>query len=296
MKHAETALRRPVTTLMITIALALIGLVGARLLPLEQFPDITFPFMGVEIPYPGSTPDEIEEVITRPVEDALSTLPGIKQIQSFSNGDSARFQIEFQWGTDTDAAAFEVRSKLDAIRGQLPRAANRMLIFTASSADQPILTIRLSAERDLSSQYDVIDRNLKKPLERLDGVARVQIAGVEPQEVRVLVDSGRMAAHGIDVRALVNLLERSNFSVSAGQITAAGQRLAVRPVGELRSVAEVGELLVRGNIRVRDLAEVSLVSPELTLRRNLNGHPAVGVENYKSTQANIVEVADRSRL
>ena len=294
MKHADVALRRPVTTLMITVALALIGLVGARLLPLEQFPDITFPFMGVEIPYPGSTPDEIEEVITRPVEDALSTLPGIKQIQSFSNGDSARFQIEFQWGTDTDAAAFEVRSKLDAIRGQLPKAANRMLIFTASSADQPILTIRLSAERDLSSQYDVIERNLKKPLERLDGVARVQIAGVEPQEVRVLVDSGRMAAHGIDVRELVKLLERSNFSVSAGQITAAGQRLAVRPVGELRSVAEVGELLVRGTIRVRDLADVSLVSPELTLRRNLNGHPAVGVDIFKSTQANIVEVADRA--
>ncbi len=96
----------------------------------------------------------------------------------------------------------------------------------------------------------MIERNLKKPLERLDGVARVQIAGVEPQEVRVLVDSGRMAAHGIDVRELVTLLERSNFSVSAGQITAAGQRLAVRPVGELRSVDEVGELLVRGNIRV----------------------------------------------
>ncbi len=294
MNHTAAALRRPVTTLMITAALATIGLVGARLLPLEQFPDITLPFMGIEIPYPGSTPSEVEEVITRPVEDALSTLPGIKDIRSVSNGDSSRLLVEFLWGTDTDTAGFEVRSKLDAIRGQLPKAANRILMFTASSADQPILTIRLSAELDLTSQYEAIDQHLKRPLERLDGIARVQIAGVEPQEVRVLVDSGRMAAHGIDVRELVNLLERSNFSVSAGQITAAGRRLAVRPVGELRSVTEVGDLRLRTDLRIRDIADIQLVSPELTLRRNLNGNPAVGVDIFKSTQANIVEVVDRA--
>lgn len=294
MRHASAALRRPVTTVMIAAALAVIGLVGARLLPLEQFPDITFPFVGVEIPYPGSTPDEIEEVITRPVEDALATLPGIKQIRSFSNGDSARFQIEFNWDVDTDAASFEVRSKLDSIRGQLPAAANRVLMFTASSADQPVLTIRLSAAQDLSAQYDVIDRNLKRPLERLDGVARVQIAGVEPQEVRILIDSGRLAAHGVDVRDLVQLLQRSNFSVSAGQVTDSGQRFAVRPMGELRSIDAVADLLIAENLRLRDLADVSLVSPTLELRRRLNGNPAVGVDVFKSTQANIVEVVDRA--
>ena len=228
-KHTDIALRRPVTTLMTFAAIAVIGVVAARLLPLEQFPDVTFPFMGVTIPYPGSTPEEVEELITRPVEDALSTLPGIEQIRSTSGENEATFEIGFDWDTDIDAASFEVRTKLDSIRAQLPRGAERVLMSTASSADAPIIAVRLSAFRDLSSQYEVLDRFLKKPIERIDGVARVQLAGVEPREVRVLVDAGRIAAHGIDLQKLVDLLERSNFSVSAGQITARGERLSVRP-------------------------------------------------------------------
>jgi HAE1 family hydrophobic/amphiphilic exporter-1 len=104
--HTNFALRRPVTTLMTFAAVAVIGLVAARLLPLEQFPDITFPFMGVNIPYQGSTPEEVEELITRPVEDALATLPGIKEIRS-SSGRLAQLQIGFDWGTDTDAASLK---------------------------------------------------------------------------------------------------------------------------------------------------------------------------------------------
>ncbi|MBV6418619.1 MAG: Multidrug resistance protein MdtC [Steroidobacteraceae bacterium] len=292
MIHTGFALRRPVTTVMIFAAVATIGLMASRLLPLEQFPDITFPFMGVSIPYPGSTPGEIEEEITRPVEDALATLPGIREIRSRSEGDQAQFEIEFDWGTDIDAAGFEVRTRLDAIRHDLPAAANRILMFTASSADQAILTIRLSADADLSSQYELLERTLKKPIERVDGVARVELAGVEPREVRVLVDAGRIAAHHIDVRELVRKLQRANFSVSAGQLTDGDQRFTVRPIGELRSLEEIRGLVIGPDLRLGDIAEVALVSPELTTRRHLNGRPAVGLDVFKSTQANVIEVAD----
>ncbi|MGH8309481.1 MAG: efflux RND transporter permease subunit, partial [Steroidobacteraceae bacterium] len=274
-------------------AVAVLGIVATKLLPLEQFPDVTFPFMGVTIPYPGSTPDETEELITRPVEDALATLAGIEEIRSTSNENEATFEIRFGWGTDIDAASFEVRTKLDSIRAQLPKAADRILMFTASAADQAVVTIRLSADEDLSSQYDLLERHLKKPIERLDGVARVVLAGVEPREVRILVDSGRIAAHGIDLPRLVRLLERSNFSVSAGQITARGERLSVRPIGEFRSLDDVRNLIIEGNVRIGDVAQVELVSPELTLRRHLDGRPAVGLDVFKSTDANIVDVVDR---
>ncbi len=110
MVHTDFALRRPVTTLMSVAAVAVLGIVGARLLPLEQVPDVTFPFMGVTIPYPGSTPEETEELITRPVEDALATLPGIEEIKSTSKENEATFEIQFDWGTDVDAASFEVRT------------------------------------------------------------------------------------------------------------------------------------------------------------------------------------------
>ena len=293
MIHTNVALRRPVTTVMVFLALTLIGLIATKLLPLEQFPDITFPGMQVTIPYAGSTPEEIEELITRPVEEALSTLSGIKELRTSSRENEAEFQIQFDWGTDIEAVSFEVRTKLDSVRGQLPSGAERMLIFAGSFGDQPVVKIRLAANQDLSDAYDVLERHLKRPLERLDGVARVELAGVEPREVRILVDAGRVAAHGVDLRTLRTLLERSNFSVSAGEITERGQRMNVRPIGEFRSVDDVRNLLVQEDVRLSDIAEVELMSPELTIGRHLNQRPAVGLEVYKTTQANIVDVVKR---
>ncbi len=293
MIHTSLSLERPVSVMMLFAAVTVIGLLGSRLLPLEQFPDVTFPFMGVQVPYPGSTPEEVEDVIVNPIEDALATLPGIREIRATANSDGAQFAILFDWGTDIEAATFEVRTKLDSIRQRLPRAANRILMFSASSADQPVVTIRLSANEDLSTQYDVLDRFLKQPVERLDGVARVVLAGVEPREVRILVNSSRIAAHGVDVQRLVTLLERSNFSVSAGQVTSEGQRLSVRPMGELTTLEQIQNLIIDGNVRLRDVADVELISPELTLRRSLNQRPAVGLDVFKATQANIVDVVDR---
>ena len=292
MVHTDFSLRRPITTLMVFAAVTVIGLVSMKLLPLEQYPNISFPFMGVGVPYPGSTPEETEELITRPIEDALATLPGIEEIRSRSSDTDAQFDIRFSWGTDINAAGFEVRSKLDSVRAQLPKTADRMWMWMASTSDAPMLTVRFSADQDLSSQYDVLERYFKKPIERLDGVARVQLAGVEPREVRILVDPGRLAAHNVDVRELVRLLERSNFSVGAGQITASGERLSVSPIGEFRSLDEIRELVIRGNVRIADIANVELYSPEITLRRHLDGRPAVGLDVFKSTQANIVEVVD----
>ncbi len=294
MIHTDIALRRPVTTVMVFLALTLIGLIATRLLPLEQFPDITFPGMQVTIPYAGSTPEEIEELITRPVEEALSTLSGIKELRSTSRENEAELQIQFDWGTDIEAVSFEVRTKLDAVRTQLPQGADRMLIFAGSFGDQPVIKIRIAANQDLSDAYEALERHLKRPLERLDGVARVELAGVEPREVRILVDAGRVAAHGVDLRALRSLLERSNFSVSAGEITERGQRMNVRPIGEFRSVDDVRNLLVQEDVRLSDIAEVELLSPELTIGRHLNHRPAVGLEVYKTTQANIVDVVERA--
>jgi len=293
MIHTDIALRRPVTTVMVFVALTLIGLIATRLLPLEQFPDITFPGMVVTIPYAGSTPEEIEELITRPIEEAVATLSGVKELRSTSRENESQLEIQFDWGTDIDAVSFEVRTKLDSVRGQLPPGADRMLIFAGSFGDQPVIKIRIAANQDLSDAYDALELHLKRPLERLDGVARVELAGVEPREVRILVDAGRVAAHGVDLRALRTLLERSNFSVSAGEITERGQRMNVRPIGEFRSIDDVRNLLVQPNVRLADIAQVELLSPELTIGRHLNHRPAVGLEVYKTTQANIVDVVGR---
>ncbi|HSN72250.1 MAG TPA: efflux RND transporter permease subunit [Steroidobacteraceae bacterium] len=295
MIHTDFALRRPVTTVMVFAAIAAIGAISAVLLPLEELPDITFPGMNIVIPYPGSTPEEIEREITRPVEEALATLSGIERIRSTTRDDQVEFDLSFGWTTDAETAAFEVRTKLDAIRGQLPPGADRMVIRSGSTADRAILTVRISADRDLSDGYDLLDRSLKKRIERLDGVSRVDLYGVEPREVRILVDADRVAAYGVDLARLRALLERSNFSVSAGLLTENGRRFSVRPLGEYRSLEDVRSLVVNDTgLRLGDIASVELATPERNYVRHLNMTYAVGLDVYKTTDANMVDVAERT--
>jgi HAE1 family hydrophobic/amphiphilic exporter-1 len=293
MRHTRIALERPVTTLMVALAVLAVGLISTQLLRLEAMPDITFPGMRVVIPYAGSTPEEMEQLVVRPVEEALSTLSGIEEIRATAGPDQAQFTVLFSWDRDPDQAAFEVRAKIDSIRSQLPAAADRVLMFSFSASDEPVTVIRIASDQDLTDQYETLEKFLKKPIERLDGVARVELQGVQPRELRVLVDPDRLAAYGVDVQELRSLLERSNFSVSAGEITENGQRFTVRPVGEFKAVADVRALVVRSGLRLRDLAQVELVAPELEVGRRMDGRRAVGIDVFKSTQANVVDVADR---
>jgi HAE1 family hydrophobic/amphiphilic exporter-1 len=292
--HTDFALRRPVTTLMVFVAVSLIGVISAALLPLELFPDIRFPGLQVRIPYAGSTPDEVEELITRPAEEAIATLSGIKELRSTSTETGAELIVLFDWDRDPAAVAFEVRTKLESIRHLFPPAADRLQTNLFAAGDARVVAVRLAGKEDLSRQYEMLERYLKRPLERIDGVARVSLEGVEPLELRILVDPVRVAAYGVDIRLLRRKLERGNFSVSGGEITEAGQRLSVRPVGEFGSLDDVRNFLIQGNVRLSDIADVSLVSPELTVGRHLNGRPGVGLDVFKATGFNIVDVADRA--
>ena len=185
-----------------------------------------------------------------------STLAGIEELRSRSEAEQATFQIQFDWGRDIDAAAFDVRTKLDAIRSELPAGADRILAFSFNASDQPVVVVRISADQDLTDQYDSLERYLKRPLERVPGVARVELQGVVPREVRILINAGRMAAHNIDVQRLATLLQKSNFSVSAGEITEQGQRFSIRPIGEFRSLDDIRNLRVASAVRLSDIADV----------------------------------------
>ncbi len=294
MKHSELAMRRPVTTVMVFLGLALIGLIASRLLPLEKFPDIEFPGIFVQIPYQGSSPEEIETLITRPVEEALATLSGIERMQSTTSDTQAQIFMNFGWDADTSAAGIDARAKVDAIKGDLPADVRRINVFTGSLGDQPIMVLRLSSGRDLSTAWDTLERNVRRRIERIEGVSRVNLEGVEPREIRILVDPDRLTAHQIDLRDLRTLLEKSNFAVSAGRITENGRRFSVRPRGEFASIDELRNLpLGAGNTRLADVADVELRNGERNYGRHLDQRYAVGLDVFKQTGANMVEVADR---
>ena len=294
MRHTEVSLRRPVTTVVVFVALSMVGLIASRLLPLEKFPDIEFPGIFIQIPYNGSTPEEVERLITRPVEEALATLSGVEQMFSRSSEDQAEIFLQFDWDQNMGAKGIEARSKVDGIRHQLPEDVRRIFVFTGSLGDQPVLQLRISSERNLADSYDLLDRLLKRRLERLEGVSRVELHGVEPREIRILMRSEALAAYGVDITTLRELLTSSNFAVSAGRLTAGDQRLSVRPRGEFASVEEIRDLQINEDgLRLRDIADVQLRTPERNYGRHLDMDYAIGVAINKSTGSNLVDVTDR---
>ena len=291
MTLAELSLKRPVTAVMFFVSMTVIGLLAAFRLPLEYMPDIQAPFLFIDVPYPGSTPAEIERTIARPIEEALSTLTGIQSMNSSSRADGAQLFLEFKWGQDVSSKAVEARDKIDAIRADLPDDLQRFFVFKFSTSDQPVLQLRISSDGDLSNSYELLDRKLKRPLERLPGVAKVTIQGVAPPEVQIELSSDRLSAHNINLNDLAKSLREANFSTSAGLIHDGGMRYRVQPQGEWRSLDEIRNLVINDTgLRLGDVADVQLRPARLDYQRRLDQRPAVAIDISRERSANLVEV------
>ncbi|WP_417473741.1 efflux RND transporter permease subunit [Luteimonas mephitis] len=295
MSVAEFSIRRPVTTIMFFVSLFVIGIIAAVRLPLEAFPEVSPPFIFVSLPYTGSTPEEIERTVLRPAEEALSTMTGIKRMDSQARADGAQLFIQFSdWSKDVAIAASEARERIDAIRDELPDDLQRYFVMKFSTTDQPVLRVRLAAGNgiDLSNDYDLIDREFKRRLERIAGVARVDVSGAMPNEVEIAIAPDRLTAHDIGLNELAQRLQQLNFSVSAGEIEDGGRRLRVQPVGEIVDLQQLRDLVINDSgLRLGDIASVRLKSARLDMGRRLEGQPAVGLDIFKERSANLVEVS-----
>ncbi len=293
MNITELSIRRPVTTIMLFVSMVAIGLIAAFRLPLEAEPEATIPFFFVSLPYPGSTPEEVERNLLRPVEEAIATMPGIKSMNSRANAEGGTIQVEFSdWSRDIAMAASEARERIDAIRDQLPDDFRRYFVQRWSTSDREAMSLRLNSSEDLTARADLIERSIKQRLERLPGVARIEVEGVAKQEVLVALDKDRLSAHGVALNELVQQLQAANFSVSAGQINEAGRRLRVQPRGELLELQALRDLRINNRgTRLSDIAEVSFQPQRMSYVRQMEGKPSVGVDIYKERSANLVDLS-----
>ncbi|WP_372013399.1 efflux RND transporter permease subunit [Pseudoxanthomonas sp. 10H] len=296
MSVAEFSIRRPVTTVMFFVSLFVIGLIAAFRLPLEAFPEVSPPFIFVQLPYTGSTPEEVERTVLRPAEEALSTMPGIKRMEAQANAEGARVFIQFSdWDRDVAIAASEARERLDAIRDDLPDDLQRYFVFKFSTTDEPVLRVRLASATDLTGAYDMIEREFKRRIERIPGVARVEVSGAPPNEVEIAINQDRLTAHDLSLNDLTTRLQAANFSISAGVISDGPQRLRVQPVGELTDLQQLRDMVVGGNnVRLGDIADVRLKPARMDYGRRLDGKPAVGLDIFKERNANLVDVSSKA--
>lgn len=292
MSIAELSIKRPVSAIMLFVSLTVIGLIAAFRLPLEAFPEVSPPFIFVQLPYVGSTPEEVERTVLRPVEETLSTMPGIKRMDTSANANGAQLFIQFtDWERDVAIAASDARERIDAIRSDLPDDLQRYLVLKFSTTDQPVLRVRLASDSDLTGAYDMIDREFKRRIERIPGVARVEISGAPPNEVEIAINQDRLTAHNLGLNDLTTRLQAINFSVSAGTITDGGQRLRVQPVGELSDLQQLRDLVIGNGVRLSDIADIRLRQARMEYGRRLDGRKAVGLDIFKERNANLVEVS-----
>ncbi|MDE2196915.1 MAG: efflux RND transporter permease subunit [Gammaproteobacteria bacterium] len=294
MNLTEFALKRPVAVMVIFACFAAIGVIAARLLPLEYFPDIDYPAIAIQVPYQGSSPEEVERLITKPIEEQLSTLGGVKRMESTSDANQSQIVVFLNWGENVSVKEVQVLDKIDAIRAELPSDVRHISVIKAALAEQPILQLRLSSNRDLSTSYEMLNRMLKTRLQRVNGVSQVQLYGLEPTEIRIELQAAAIAAHHLDLNRLNATLLRGNFTVSAGSIDSAGERLLVQINDEYKSLDNIRNLIIGPeNLRLKDIADVTYANPERTYGRHLDRHYAIGLDIYKETGANMVDVAQR---
>lgn len=292
----EMAIKRPITTLMILVSIVVLGMVALFRLPLGFLPDTEEPELFVYVPYPNSTPEQVERLVVRPIEEALGSVKGLKDMWAMCDADGGRVRLNFEWGHEMEIARVEIREKVDRVRRELPDDVTEIFIsgnWDAREADEPILEGRLSSKRDLSESYELLDRKIVKPLERIPGVAQVRLDGVNPKEVRINLRIADLETHGIDVRNVLETLRGSNFDQSLGELRDSGTLYTVRTVGTYTTLDEIRNLPIRNDgLRLADVADVIYEEPPLEYGRHLDGDFAIGVTLNKEAGANAVPICD----
>ena len=297
MNLSAIAVKRPVFTVMVTLALLVLGGVGLSRLGTELFPDISFPVVSVSIVYPGASPNEVENQISKPLEDAVVSLNGIDRVQTYSRESLSTTVIFFKLGTDIQEAATEVRERVAQTRFKLPAEIKEPAVSRLDVSAAPILTYTLHGPHSLSETRKFADDVLRPALEQVEGVAQVSIKGGADREVKVDLERARLDALGLSPEAVVRVLRVNNLTVPAGHFDEKTREISVRAVGEFSAVTAIRELVVAtakdgSAVRLSDLGTVEDGWAETRTRIRSNGEEAVAFEVVKQSGRNTVAIAD----
>jgi len=218
MKLTKFALNRPVTVLMAFLSVILIGLISWQRLSVELLPSMNTPQITILTTYENVAPPEIETLITRPIEEAVGTVKGVKQIESVSKEGVSLVTLDFEWDVDTNVSALDVREKIDVVKGSLPRDVGNPIIVKFDPSSIPIMTLGVSGSSNLIETTRIASDEIKQKLERIPGVALARISGAVEREILVAVDQGRLFAHNIPISKVVEKLKEANFNFPGGKI------------------------------------------------------------------------------
>ncbi|MFQ5742573.1 MAG: efflux RND transporter permease subunit [Acidobacteriota bacterium] len=295
MKLPEIAINRPVTIFMLCLILLLLGGISFWRLPVDLMPDIEYPTLTVITAYEGVAPEEMETLVTRPIEESLGSTPQVKEISATSSEGQSQVRINFEWGTNLDEAANEVRTRLDRVRGALPEDADAPTLYKFDVSQFPILYLAISGDRSPGELRQFVEDQIQYRIERIPGVAAADIRGGLKREIHVDLDLEKLQAYDLSVGSVVNVLRRENQNEPVGPIPEGDYEVLLRSRGEFQAIQPMRKLVVstKGSVPVylEDIATVEDSFEEVRQSVRVNGKPGLRLSIRKQSGANTVKVA-----
>lgn len=299
MSITEGSIRRPITTAMVFLIVITFGIISFRFLPVDLLPPIETPELSVQVSYPNVGPEEIEMLITEPLENALAIVANIERMTSFSQEGNGRVNLTFARNTNLDEATNDVREALDRVRRRLPQDADAPRIGRFNPDDSPIVVIGAQSERDLADLTRILDRELRRRFEQIPGVGSIDVFGGINHEVRIDVVRDRLLASGLTMNDITSAIGRESATLPGGNVRTGLSDLYIRSLGEYRNVEEIRNTVIRTvngiPVRVGDVATVTYDRRDIGRYIEIDDIPMLRLGIRKQSGANTVAVADQIR-
>jgi HAE1 family hydrophobic/amphiphilic exporter-1 len=295
MRISRFAVHRPIFTIMVVLIVILLGTISLINLPIDLMPDISYPTLSISCTYENAGPEEIEELITRPIEQAMSAVPGVEEVTSVSVEGQGTVRVTFSWGTDLDAAASDIRDRLDRVTQRLPEEADRPSLRKFDLASFPILILGASSKLDPIETRQIIEDEVQYRLERVPGVAAVDIWGGLEREIHVNLDPAKINALFIPLDRIIANIREGNVNIPAGTIEKGNFEVTIRTPGEYTDLKQLEDTVVAMRqgvpIQLREIATVEDSWQKITRIVRVNGEPGLRLSVNKQSGKNTVEVA-----
>lgn len=298
MNIADFCLKHKVTTIMAYVLIVVFGIMGFTSLPLALMPDIELPMAVVYTTYSNAGPQEVENMVTKTIESACASVSGMDEIQSLSSEGSSMVMVTFADGTDMDEAMVDLRDRIDRVKGFLPEDADAPMTMTIDVDAMPVVTVGLKGA-DLAELQAIAEDDIQPALERIDGVASVDIAGGYENEIAIDTDADRLAGYGLSVSYIAQMLAAENVALPAGEVQSGDQSFSVRADGEFSSVSDIANTLIPlptgGTVRLSEVANVYVAPKEQTAIAKIGGEPCITISVNKQSDTNTLQVAERAK-
>jgi multidrug efflux pump len=297
MQLPQVSIRRPVLTVMMSLALVLFGSIGLLRLPVRELPNIDPPIVSVQTVYPGANAQVVETEVTERLEEELNSIEGIKTLTSTSKEQVSDITIQFTLARPVDVAAQDVRDRVSRARGKLPEDIEEPIIAKQEADAQPVMWIALHSDHyDTLELSRMAERQLKDVLQTLPGVSSIVIGGEKRFAIRIWLDAAKMAARGVTVSDVERALREQNVELPSGRVENLDREMTIETRGELKTAPQFNSLVVRSDganlVRLRDIGEARVGAEDERSIGRFNGRPSVALGVVKQTQANTLEVAN----